>query len=179
MPSVKEPADHSSDFHTEVMTMRATTKHAFSGLLALALTVLLVPVTADAQEQAEEAAEQETCTAELNPSAVPPGEAAVRVQVNLASAIGEIESVVSGEEAGVSLADPADIREKVGMAQEEDEQPPQPVQMASEGQNALVWVSTAEASTGTHQVVLESEEGQCTAEITVSEPGDDEEGGGR
>jgi hypothetical protein len=177
MPSVKEPADHSSDFHTEVKTMRSTTKHALSGLLALALTVLLVPATADAQEQTEEAPEQETCTAELNPNTVPPGEAAVRVQVTLSSAIGGIESVVSGEEAGVSLADPADIREKVGMAQEEDEQPPQPVQMASEGQSAHVWVSTAEASTGTHQVALESQEGQCIGEITVEEPGDDEEGG--
>lgn len=176
MPSVKEPADHSSDFHTEVKTMRATTKHALSGLLALALTVLLVPMTADAQEQAEEAAEQETCTAELNPNTVTPGEAAVRVQVTLSSAIGEIESVVSGEEAGVNLADPTDIGEKVGMAQEEDEQP-RPIQMASEGQNALVWVSTTEASEGTHQVALQSEEGQCIGEITVSEPGDDEEGG--
>lgn len=175
---MKEPADHSSDFHTEVKTMRATTKHAFSGLLALALTVLLVPMTADAQEQTEEAAEQEqeTCTAELNPNTVTPGEAAVRVQVTLSSSIGEIESVASGEEAGVGLAVPADIREKVEMAQEEGEQP-QPIQMASEGQNALVWLSTAEASPGTHQVALESAEGQCTGEITVSEPGDDEEGG--
>lgn len=156
--------------------MRATTKHALSGLLALALTVLLVPMAADAQEQTEETAEQETCTAELNPSTVTPGEAAVRVQVALSSSIGEIESVVSGEEAGVRLADPADIQEKVGMAQEEGEQP-QPVQMASEGQNALVWVSTAEASAGTHQVALQSEEGQCIGEITVEEPGDDEEGG--
>lgn len=162
--------------------MRTMTKHALSGLLALTLTVLLVPATAHAQEQAEEAPSQETCTAQLNPTSVAAGESAVRVTAKFSSAIGQIEGVKTGEESYVALADPADIRAKVGMAQEDEQ--PQPVKMAAQGQNAaIVWLSTADASAGTHAVTLEGAEGQCTGELTISEPGNEEseggEGGGR
>lgn len=156
--------------------MRTITKHAFSGLLALALAALLVPATLGAQEEAEEAPAQETCTAQLNPTTVPVGESAVRVTAKLSTSVGEIASVKTGEESAVSLADPADIREKVGMAQEEEQQP-RPVQMADEGQNtAIVWLTTADASAGTHEITLKGADGTCSGKLTLSEPAEETEG---
>lgn len=158
--------------------MGTTVKHAFSGLLALTLSLLVMPTTADAQERAEEAQSQETCTVQLTPSSVAAGEAAVRVAARLSSAVGEVQSLTTAEESAVGLADPADIQEKADMAQ--DAPQPEPVLMANEDQTgAILWLNTEYASAGTHQITLAGAEGECTGEVNVTEPGESgDEGGG-
>lgn len=154
--------------------MRNVANHALSGLVALALSIALIPASADAQEKQEEAKAkaQETCAAEVAPAAVQPGQAAVRVTATLPSDIGAVGEVHAPEESGLALAEPGDIPRKEEMAREGEGEPqtPEPVTTATgEGQPvATVWLSTENATPGSYQVALKGENGKCTAALEVS-----------
>lgn len=177
--------------------MRKFANHALSGALALALSIALVPGAADAQEaeakaEAEvEMEKQETCTVELAPAAVQVGQPAVRLIATLGSDIGDVSDIRASEESGIVLAQPAAIprtetsREvEVEVEADEDEietetkteteveaEAPQPIVMVAgeEQPTATVWLSTENATPGTHVVVLKGESGKCKTEIEISE----------
>lgn len=179
--------------------MRKFANHALSGALALALSIALVPGAADAQEaEAKAEAEvkmekQETCTVELAPAAVQVGQPAVRLIATLGSDIGDVSDIRASEESGIVLAQPAAIprtetsREvEVEVEADEDEvetetkvetetevegEAPQPIVMVTgeEQPTATLWLSTENATPGTHVVVLKGESGKCKTEIEISE----------
>lgn len=177
--------------------MRKFANHALSGALALALSIALVPGAADAQEaEAKAEAEvkmekQETCTVELAPAAVQVGQPAVRLIATLGSDIGDVSDIRASEESGIVLAQPAAIprtetsREvEVEVEADEDEvetetktetevegEAPQPIVMVTgeEQPTATLWLSTENATPGTHEVVLKGESGKCKTEIEISE----------
>lgn len=132
---------------------------------ALVLTLAFHPSAVQGQEQSEQS--QQECTAQLNPTEIAPGQAAVQVRAQLSGDVGAISSLKTPEESGLSLASPEDFA-KQKMAREEGEQP-EPIQMADEGNGARVWLSTVGAQAGQHEVVLKGESGQCTARLTVEE----------
>lgn len=127
-----------------------TRKTGFALTLVAALAV--VPVDVAAQE----------CEAQLTPSTVPAGEAAVEVTAQLSESVG---AVVGVEEADgqVSTALPTDVP-RTEMAAEEE---PEAIQMSEDGQNVTVWLNTSQAEEGTYEVSFVGDMGTCTAELTV------------
>lgn len=158
--------------------MRTTTKQALSGFLALALSVIVLPGAADAQEQ--EAQQQQECTAQVNPEAVETGQSAVKVKATLASPVGQVRGF-EAPGSGLKPADPAEIgKKKTEMAREEEQQPPQPVEMAAGDQaTVILWLNTEDASAGDHQVTLQGTDGTCAATVSVAAPEQPGEEGAR
>lgn len=155
--------------------MRATMEHASTGFLALALSALLVPAALQAQEQ-EQQPQQQECTAQVNPEAVEPGQSAVKVKATLSSSVGQVRGF-EAPGSGLKPADPAEIGKKTGMAREEGQQPPQPVEMAAGDQTiAILWLNTEDASAGDHQVTLQGTDGTCAATVRVAAPEPEEPG---
>lgn len=168
--------------------MRTTIEHASAGFLALALSALLVPAAVQAQEEGQQAQQQQEqqqeqeqeCSAQVTPEAVEPGQSAVRVKAKLSSSVGQVQGFQAVGESGVTPADPADIGEKTGMAREEEQQPPQPVEMAAEDQTtAILWLNTEGASPGDHQITLQGQNGTCAATVSVAAPEQQGEEGAR
>lgn len=140
--------------------MRTLVRSVSAVATALLLTLALQPSSVQAQEQS-----QQECSAQLSPTEVSSGEAAVRVQAQLSKDVGAVSSLKTPEGSGLSLASPEDFaREK--MAREEGEQP-EPIQMASQGNQARIWLNTVGAQAGQHEVVLQGKSGQCTAQLSV------------
>lgn len=132
---------------------------------ALVLTLALHPGSVQAQEQSQQS--QQECTAQLNPTEVALGQPAVRIQAQLSGDVGAVSSLGTPENSGLALASPEDFA-KEKMAREEGEQP-EPIQMADQGNRAMVWLSTVGAQAGQHEVVLKGESGRCTAQLTVED----------
>lgn len=142
-------------------------------IAAAAFGFAVAPGTVNAQEQQQEGQEkaQQTCTAQVAPEAVPSGQQAVAVNVRLSQDIGPVVDLKAASESGLALAAPDQIRQKTEMAREGES--PQPIQMSSSGEVPLarVWLNTAEATEGTHEVALKNEEGKtCKAQVTVEAP---------
>lgn len=161
--------------------MRTIANHALSGLLALALSIALLPAAADAQEKQQEAGaeQQEACTAQVSPEAVETGQVAVRVKATLSSSVGQVAELRAPEGSGLALASPADIP-KSEMAREGEQPEPRPVETATGGEQPVVtaWLDTEDASTGSHEVVLVGADGECAGTLEVAASSDQEQPGG-
>lgn len=142
--------------------MRALSQKFLSTTLLMAVPLALAPAMVSAQEPTEEVPPQ--CTALVEPVEVPAGEAAVQVTAALSEDIGAITEFQGPEDSGLQLANPADIP-RVDMANPEEE--PRPIVMTPESNIAALWLSTAEVTPGEFEVQLKSEQGQCTAQLTV------------
>jgi hypothetical protein len=159
--------------------MSDRTKNILSGFLALALSVLLVPGAADAQEQEQETPQQGECTVRVTPQPVQTGEAAVSVTARLSRSVGAVEGFEAPDESGLELADPKDIQKR-SMAREEGEGEPQPIQMArGEQSQVTLWLNTQNAESGSYEVTLEGANGDCKGNVSVGEQGDERPGTGR
>lgn len=156
--------------------MRDRTKNILSGFLALALSVLLVPGAADAQEQ--QTPEQGECTVEVTPQPVQSGEAAVSVTARLSQSVGAVEGFEAPDESGLELADANDIQKR-SMAREEGEGEPQPIQMARGDSQVTLWLNTENAESGSYEVTLEGANGVCKGNVSVGEQGGERPGTGR
>jgi hypothetical protein len=139
--------------------------------MAAALAFAFTPKTAHAQA-AEQAAAQQTCTAQINPASVEAGQKAVQVQVKLSEKIGDI-SKVEGD--NVQLASVADLpkaemsrSEKDEKGEKQEDETPQVVQMAAEGTSATLWLSTEKAKAGKQHLTLTGETGTCIAQLEVA-----------
>lgn len=137
----------------------------FPSVIALTLAVF-APQTVAAQEEPVEA-ELPQCTALIDVEAVPAGETAVAVTFTLSEDIGAITGIESPT-SGLALAAPEDLR--VDMANEE-EPAPEPIQMSADAENTfVVYLNSAEAAEGTHDLWLISEQGRCASQVVV-QPG--------
>lgn len=126
---------------------------------------MLTAGPAQAQQQSQES--QQGCTAQLTPQEVAPGQSAVKLQAQLSQEVGAISSFMAANESGLALASPEDFA-KENMSREEGEQP-EPIQMAAQGNAAVVWLNTTSAEPGEHRVVLRGNSGKCAATLTVKE----------
>lgn len=144
------------------------------GLLGAAVAVMFVaaPSALHAQQQSEKT--QESCTAEVTPAPIAPGQKAVAIQAELGQDIGAVTTLKAPEESGLALASPEDFG-KQQMSQERGERT-EPILMADEDNKARIWLNTADAKTGKHEVTLKGKTGTCTATVTVKKPSDDESG---
>lgn len=154
--------------------MPSLMKRAPAPALLLALPFVLIPGTANAQEQ--EAAEQEQCIARAVPESVEPAQALARLTFVLSQDIGEVSGVKAPDESGLTVATPEEL-ERVTLTWEEETETPEPIETSHEGNAVDVWLNTTNASPGVYRVVLEGEEGECTAEVTVKAPPEAEEEG--
>ena len=140
----------------------------WKGLTALmALTPLAFTSTpASAQEEQPTPAMQQ-CTAEVQPSQLHSGQKAERVSISLSSPVGNVaEFTTEDAEAGVKVADPADLP-KTEMAAEETAQ--KPIEMAAENNRLTIWLNTEDAQPGTYPFTLKGDGGACTGSLVISE----------
>ena len=142
--------------------MRTTPRRSLAASAALALSIALVPGALNAQE----AAEQAECTAEVSPAQVQAGQKAVQVTAALSSPIGSGVALEAPAESGIALASPADVPKSEMAAEGET---PRPIELTAEGGGQVtIWLNTENAERGTHEVTLKGGEKACTAQITVS-----------
>lgn len=153
--------------------MSDRTKNTLSAFLVLALSVLMVPGAAEAQER--ETPQQGECTVEVTPQPVQSGEAAVSVTARLSESVGTVEDFEVPDESGLELADPNDIQKR-SMAREEGEGEPQPIQMARGDSQVTLWLNTENAESGSYEVTLKGANGECSGNVSVGQgerPGTD------
>lgn len=153
--------------------------------IAAAVLVLLLPLTAGAQEaEAPEAETPEVCTATIAP--IHAGEK-VAAKATFAEPFGQIVAIDASAESGLALAtekkhaegemvemaDEAEAGAEADAAVElaEEVEGEAKAEAAIEAENASVfWLDATEATAGTHEITLKNEAGaSCTAEITVEE----------
>jgi len=133
----------------------------FAAAAVLALTFFAT--TAVAQETETQ---QEACHASFSPATIPAGQAAVEVTADLSSAIGVVSAIKAPEESGVAKATMADL-EVATMASPADDGQQETIEMAAEGNQAEVWLTTVNATAGTYEVELTGDDGSCFGEITI------------
>jgi hypothetical protein len=115
---------------------------------------------------AQETEAQEACHASFSPATIPAGQAAVEVTADLSSAIGVVSAIKAPEESGVAKASMADL-EVATMASPADDGQKETIEMAAEGNQAEVWLTTVNATAGTYEVELTGDDGSCRGEITI------------
>lgn len=128
----------------------------------LALAFFAAPTSAVAQEYEA----QEKCMASFQPAAIHAGQPAVALTADLSADIGAVTEIKAPEESGVMKAALADV-EAVAMDVPAEQVEEPAVEMAAEGNQAEVWLSTVGASAGTYKVELTGDAGSCWGEITV------------
>lgn len=155
----------------------------FMSGIAAAVMVLLLPLTAGAQEaEAPEAETPEVCTATIAP--IHAGEKAA-AKATFAEPFGQVVAIEASAESGLTLAkekkhaegemvemaDEAEAGAEADAAVEMAEEGEAKAEAAIEAENASVfWLDATEATAGTHEITLKNEAGaSCTAEITVEE----------
>jgi hypothetical protein len=141
--------------------MRA--KLPFFAALTLALPAALLPQTASAQEEPVEP-EPMQCTAEADVSSIAVGETAVQVTYRLSEDIGPVVGIESPT-SGLVVAAPEDLP-RVDMAN--PEATPEPIQLSNEAENTFIlWLNSANAQAGDHELFLISEQGTCATQVTI------------
>ncbi len=101
------------------------------------------------------------------PSQLHSGQKAERVSISLSSPVGNVtEFTTEDAEAGVKVADPADLP-KTEMAAEETAQ--KPIEMAAENNRLTIWLNTENAQPGTYPFTLKGDGGACTGSLEISE----------
>lgn len=153
--------------------MKKTIQATLPAALVAAVGLALAPAGAHAQDQAQKPAAQEGCMAQLTPAAVAPGQKAVEVVAALSTDVGAIDGVKAEEGSGVALAQPDNLP-KSQMSRSDKGDKPEAIEMAKRGNSATLWLSTAHASPGEHAIVLQGENGQCKAKLSIEKPGMDE-----
>lgn len=138
----------------------------WKGLTALmALTPLAFTSTPASAQEEQPAPAMQPCTATVLPSQVQSGQKAERVSISLTSAVGNVtEFTTENAEAGVTLADPADLP-KTEMAAEAA--PQKPIEMAAETNRVTIWLNTESAQDGTYPFTLKGENGTCTGTLEI------------
>lgn len=143
--------------------MRSITRIVPAALLATA-PLLLMPVAANAQDA------HPACEATLMPAEIAAGQAAVQVDVQLASDIGGVTGLEAPEGSGVMVAtgeELAQLRVEMALPGEEG-QKDEPIRMSEDGRTATLWLTTANAQPGTYEIKLKGEgDHACTAKVTV------------
>jgi hypothetical protein len=109
---------------------------------------------------------QVQCAATVTPIEVPAGEIAQSIMVSLSEPIGNVTSFEADEETGLTLTAPEDLA-RVPLAAAGD-QPPRPIQMASEGNGATIWLNTVDAEPGEYEFSLVGADGSCHGSLTVA-----------
>jgi hypothetical protein len=143
-----------------------------SALVAVAATVSMaftaVQVSAQ-QPAAQQPAQPEACSATVQPSTVPAGNAATQLSVTLSKSIGDVSDFQAAEDSGLKLAATEDLP-KVPMTQE-GKQEHKPIEMANEGNSVTLWINTQGAKEGTYDFTLVGAQGQCTGKVTIGSGG--------
>lgn len=142
--------------------MRARSEQLLSTTLLLAIPLALAPAAVSAQDPAQEAPQ---CTATVTPTEVEAGSAALQITASLSEDIGPITTFEGPEDSNLELAAPADIP-RVEMANPDEA--PHPIVMTPETNSVSLWLSTQDVTPGDFEVHLQSEQGVCTAQLTVT-----------
>lgn len=141
--------------------MRSYARFPFVIAVTLAL---FAPQAAVAQEEPVEA-EVPQCMAVIDVEAIPAGEAAVAITFTLSEDVGAITGIESPE-SGLAIAAPEDLP-RVDMANE-DAPAPEPIQMSNDAENTFtVYLNSAQAQEGTHDLWLIGEQGRCASQVVV------------
>lgn len=119
---------------------------------AFALTFVATPIAA------------QECTAELSPSEIESGAAAVELSVTLSQPVGAVSGLQADPESGIAVASPSDVP-RTDLAAEEQ---PQPIEMGESEDSWTVWLNTTAASPGVYRVAFTGTAGQCEGEIIVN-----------
>jgi hypothetical protein len=128
--------------------------------ILVATPLALVPALVSAQEpQAPQA-----CVAELTPSEIEGGAAAVKVTVKLSQEIGAVGSIQAEGPSGIKVADPTDLA-MTDLAS--PGQTPQPIQMAADNTTWTLYLNTTAAEPGEHRFALKGISADCAAAVTV------------
>lgn len=141
--------------------MQTRTKQRLSAFAFLA-ALAAVPAGLNAQEPSP------TCSAEIDPAQVSPGESAVQVSITMSMPIGPVTGLEVGEGSGITLSSLRDLP-RTDLAA--GDPPRRPIRMGEAPNQWSVWLNLSEAEAGTHEVTFQSAEGQCTASITVASGG--------
>lgn len=105
------------------------------------------------------------CTAELSPSEVDAGKAAVELSVTLSESVGAVHGLEAPPGSGISLASPSDVP-RTRMARPDEAR--ETIAMGESESSWAMWLNTANAQAGVYRVVLLGSEGQCVGEVTVN-----------
>lgn len=139
-------------------------KSSIKGLMAFGLAAALTALPAHLTAQEPEPMSGQ-CTAQLTPAQVSAGEQAVQVTVETSQQIDALTGIKDSE-SGISLASPEDLP-RTEMAAGEPS--PRPIQMGA-GQNSWnVWLNLQDAQQGDHELTFETNQGECTGQITVQQ----------
>lgn len=138
----------------------------WKGLTALmALAPLAFTSTPASAQEEQPTPAMQPCTATVLPGQLQSGQKAERVSVSLTSAVGNVTAFTTeNAEAGVQLADPADLP-KTEMANEAEAR--EPIEMAAEANTLTIWLNTEKAQAGTYAFTLKGENGTCTGNIEI------------
>lgn len=132
------------------------------GLMAFGLAAALaLPANMNAQEPVP--AGQQQCTAQVTPAQVTAGERAVQVTVETSQQIDALTGIKDSE-SGIALASPEDLP-RTEMAA--GEPAPRPIEMGAAQNSWNVWLNLEDVEAGEHELVFETNQGECTAVLTV------------
>lgn len=150
--------------------MATRAKRTLTGFLALALSFLVLPGAVEAQERDTATDDGEECTATVTPESIQAGQSAVSLTARLSESVGEVDDFDGGD-SGLELADQGEIPQRE-MTREEAEDEPQPIQTTRGEQSEVnVWLNTEDVESGSHEVTLQGEDGECSATVTVGPQG--------
>jgi hypothetical protein len=134
--------------------------------LALAAAFVALPGQATAQIPAQPQPQpqtQEQCQAQVSPAQLQAGARAAEVRITVSQPIGDVTGVEAGN-SGIELASAEDLP-RTPLAN--PDQPQRPIRMGDAPNQWIVYLNTAEARAGEHELTFQSARGTCTARVTV------------
>lgn len=142
-----------------------------SKFLASVLVLALPFVVAAPASGQQPAANQEACMASFTPASVHAGQPAVQVTAKFSQSVGRVTDVKGSEGSGVSLTSKEGLgRVELSRNQDQD-QTPQPIEMAQDMNSATIWLNLQKAQSGEQQITIEGADGNCTGTLTVKAKG--------
>ncbi|MDT8342162.1 MAG: hypothetical protein RQ751_11680 [Longimicrobiales bacterium] len=106
------------------------------------------------------------CVAMVATQSVRPGQAAIRLDIELSTAIGTVSGFQGAEGSHLRLATNDELP-RAAMANEGER--PTPITMAANGRELAIWINTAKTEPGTYDFVLRGTENSCEGVIRVEE----------
>lgn len=108
---------------------------------------------------------QQTCTAEIEPAAVPVGMTGVRMMASLSEDVGPVTRVEGPEGSGIAMSSPEDVPRTAMVAPGSEV----PLIQPGAGENTWAfWLNTVDASPGDHTLRIIADGGVCEGRLAVT-----------